>query len=253
MSGDPAARAQRCRGRGAPRRVRTRRVRARRDRRGRSGARRDAPTSRAKRRGLSRAATWIGATEAFDPPSELRTSVMGTARTRRAGGRDDPAIDLYRTQSRALRARRSTRSPTPSSTSTTPNGLSARDLVIARGRAGEPARAGGRRDADPRRARRPTSRAHRGASSRSSTGVRSTTPSTCGGHRSTRTAHGPTARRRTPRTGAASSSTATTPSSCALVRDVDPHRRPAPAGRARRSGAGPAAPRADVRPRRTNR
>jgi len=78
---------------------------------------------------LSRAATWIGATEAFDPPSALRGNVLGTARTRRAGGRDDPAIDLYRTQSERFEHAIDLVPDTELDAPTT-NGLSARDLVI---------------------------------------------------------------------------------------------------------------------------
>lgn len=78
---------------------------------------------------LSRAATWIGATEALDPPSALRGNVMGTARTRRAGERDDPVIDLYRTQSERF-AHAVDLVTDGALDETTTNGLSARDLVI---------------------------------------------------------------------------------------------------------------------------
>ncbi len=78
---------------------------------------------------LSRAATWVGATEAFDPPSALRSSVMGRARARRAGGREDPAIDLYRTQSERFEQAIDL-VPDTELEATTTNGLSARDLVI---------------------------------------------------------------------------------------------------------------------------
>lgn len=78
---------------------------------------------------LSRAATWIGATEALDPPLTLRGNVMGTARTRRAGERDDPAIDLYRTQSERFEDAVDLVTDTALDAPTT-NGLSCRDLVI---------------------------------------------------------------------------------------------------------------------------
>lgn len=78
---------------------------------------------------LSRAATWIGATEALDPPSALRGNVLGTARTRRAGERDHPAIDLYRTQSERFEDAVDLVTDTALDATTT-NGLSARDLVI---------------------------------------------------------------------------------------------------------------------------
>jgi uncharacterized protein (TIGR03083 family) len=78
---------------------------------------------------LSRAATWIGATESLDPPSALRGNVMGTARTRRAGERDEPVIDLYRTQSERFENAVDLVTDTALDATTT-NGLSARDLVI---------------------------------------------------------------------------------------------------------------------------
>ncbi len=78
---------------------------------------------------LTRAATWIGATEALDPPSALRSNVIGTARTRRAGERDDPVIDLYRTQSERF-AHAVDLVSDGALDETTTNGLSARDLVI---------------------------------------------------------------------------------------------------------------------------
>ena len=77
---------------------------------------------------LSRAAAWIGATEAFEPPAALRANVMGTARTRRAGERDTAAIDLYRSQSE--RFERVIDLVSDHLDDTTTNGLSARDLVI---------------------------------------------------------------------------------------------------------------------------
>ena len=77
---------------------------------------------------LSRAATWIGAAEALDPPTALRTNVMGTARTRRASQRADPAIDLYRTQSGRFEEAVDLVADTSLDLTTT-NGLSARDLV----------------------------------------------------------------------------------------------------------------------------
>jgi uncharacterized protein (TIGR03083 family) len=77
---------------------------------------------------LSRAASWIGASEALDPPSALRGNVMGTARSRHAGERDDPVIDLYRTQSE--RFAQAVDLAADALDETTTNGLSARDLVI---------------------------------------------------------------------------------------------------------------------------
>jgi uncharacterized protein (TIGR03083 family) len=77
---------------------------------------------------MSRAAAWIGATEAFEPPAALRANVMGAARARRAGERDTPAIDLYRTQSERFEEAIDLASDCLDETTT--NGLSARDLVI---------------------------------------------------------------------------------------------------------------------------
>jgi uncharacterized protein (TIGR03083 family) len=77
---------------------------------------------------MSRAATWIGATEAFPPPPALRANVLGTASARRAGERDTPAIDLYRAQSERFEHAIDLVSDCLDDTTT--NGLSARDLVI---------------------------------------------------------------------------------------------------------------------------
>ena len=59
----------------------------------------------------------------------LRGNVLGTARTRHAGGRDDPAIDLYRTQSERFEDAVDL-VPDTALDATTTNGLSAHDLVI---------------------------------------------------------------------------------------------------------------------------
>ena len=69
---------------------------------------------------LSRAATWIGATEALDPPLALRSNVMGTARTatRRSNVTTRPSTSTARSQS-ASRTQ-STSSPTPRSTQPPP-------------------------------------------------------------------------------------------------------------------------------------
>jgi uncharacterized protein (TIGR03083 family) len=77
---------------------------------------------------LSRAASWIGASEALDPPSTLRGNVLTTARSRPGGERDDPAVDLYRTQSE--RFAQAVELVADALDETTTNGLSARDLVI---------------------------------------------------------------------------------------------------------------------------
>ena len=77
---------------------------------------------------LSRAASWIGASETLDPPSALRGSVLSTARGGHGGRRDDPAIALYRMQSE--RFAHAVELVADALDRTTTNGLSARDLVI---------------------------------------------------------------------------------------------------------------------------
>jgi uncharacterized protein (TIGR03083 family) len=78
---------------------------------------------------LARAAAWIGATEALDPPTTLRGDVMDLIGRRRAGERGDPALHLYRTQSeRFARAVEQVRAG--SLDEITANGLSAHDLVV---------------------------------------------------------------------------------------------------------------------------
>ncbi|MFI5053959.1 MAG: maleylpyruvate isomerase family mycothiol-dependent enzyme [Acidimicrobiia bacterium] len=89
-------------------------------------ARRPDLASEAER--LSRAATWIGATEALEPPRGLGESVLATARSRRDGPAD-AAIDLYLSATerfeRAVEAL-----PSDAYGAITPNGLSAYDLVV---------------------------------------------------------------------------------------------------------------------------
>ena len=78
---------------------------------------------------LARAAAWLGAAEALDPPSTLRGNVMDVIGSRSAGQREGPVVDLYRTQSdRFARAVEQVRDHALDVTTT--NGLSARDLVV---------------------------------------------------------------------------------------------------------------------------
>jgi uncharacterized protein (TIGR03083 family) len=78
---------------------------------------------------LSRAAAWIGVSEALDPPPSLRGNVLDTTRARRAGERDDPLVDLYRTLSERFEHAVDLVRVDALDEITT-NGLRARDLVI---------------------------------------------------------------------------------------------------------------------------
>jgi uncharacterized protein (TIGR03083 family) len=84
---------------------------------------------------LSRAATWIGATDALEPPTRLRGTVLERVRarptrpTRPPGHFDDPVVELYREQSRRFEeAVDLVRDDALDEI--TANGLSARDLVV---------------------------------------------------------------------------------------------------------------------------
>ena len=78
---------------------------------------------------LSRAATWIGATGALEPPSHLRGSVLGRARAQQRAQAGDPVVELYREQSRRFEeAVELVRDDALDDITT--NGLSARDLVV---------------------------------------------------------------------------------------------------------------------------
>jgi uncharacterized protein (TIGR03083 family) len=78
---------------------------------------------------LSRAATWIGATGALEPPSRLRGSVLGRAHARQGEQGDDPVVGLYREQSRRFEEAVDLVRDDALDDITT-NGLSARDLVV---------------------------------------------------------------------------------------------------------------------------
>jgi uncharacterized protein (TIGR03083 family) len=78
---------------------------------------------------LSRAATWIGATGALEPPTRLRGSVLERARPRPKAKTSDLAVELYREQSRRFEAAVDVVRPDALDDITT-NGLSARDLVV---------------------------------------------------------------------------------------------------------------------------
>jgi uncharacterized protein (TIGR03083 family) len=78
---------------------------------------------------LARAAAWLGAAEALDPPSTLRGSVMDTIGNRDRGRRSQPVVDLYRAQSERF-ARAIDDVSQGNLDAATTNGLSARDLVV---------------------------------------------------------------------------------------------------------------------------
>ena len=77
---------------------------------------------------LTNAASWIGATEALEPPGGLRDNVLHAARARRQGPAD-PVIDLYISMSERL-GRIIDALPAEALDVVTPNGLSAHDLVV---------------------------------------------------------------------------------------------------------------------------
>jgi uncharacterized protein (TIGR03083 family) len=78
---------------------------------------------------LARAAAWLGAAEALDPPSSLRNNVTDLIGNRGAERRAHASVDLYRTQSgRFAGAIDALRDGELDATTT--NGLCARDLVI---------------------------------------------------------------------------------------------------------------------------
>jgi uncharacterized protein (TIGR03083 family) len=81
---------------------------------------------------LSRAATWIGATDALEPPTRLRGTVLERVRarpTRPSSHSDDTVVELYREQSRRFEAAVDLVRDDALDATTT-NGLSARDLVV---------------------------------------------------------------------------------------------------------------------------
>jgi uncharacterized protein (TIGR03083 family) len=78
---------------------------------------------------LRRAAAWIGATEALEPPSGLRDSILASARARRAAVADDPAVDLYSGETGALADVVETLHDDQLDLGTA-NGLSVRDLIV---------------------------------------------------------------------------------------------------------------------------
>lgn len=77
---------------------------------------------------LANAAAWIGATEALEPPVGMRAGVLDAARARRTGPAD-PVIDLYLSLSDQL-GRAVAELPEDAFDVVTPNGLTARDLVV---------------------------------------------------------------------------------------------------------------------------
>jgi uncharacterized protein (TIGR03083 family) len=77
---------------------------------------------------LVRAAAWIGAAEALEPPVDLASSVLVAARARRAGP-IDPVIDLYLAATERF-GEAVAALPDDSYDALTTNGLSAHDLVV---------------------------------------------------------------------------------------------------------------------------
>jgi uncharacterized protein (TIGR03083 family) len=77
---------------------------------------------------LARAAAWIGATEASEPPPRMLTDVIDAARARRTGPAD-PVIDVYLSFADRV-GRAIDELPEAALDVVTPNGLRARDLVV---------------------------------------------------------------------------------------------------------------------------
>ncbi len=77
---------------------------------------------------LSRAAAWLGAMGAAEPPPRMRSGVLDTARARRPG-RADPVVDAYLSFSERLE-RAITELPDDALGAVTANGLTAHDLVV---------------------------------------------------------------------------------------------------------------------------
>jgi uncharacterized protein (TIGR03083 family) len=77
---------------------------------------------------LSRAAAWIGATEATQPPPRMRADVLGAAAVRRQRTAD-PVIDVYFALSERF-GRAVDDLPDAALDVVTPNGLTAHDLVV---------------------------------------------------------------------------------------------------------------------------
>lgn len=78
---------------------------------------------------LVRAAAWVGATEALAPPTAAREELMDRARARRNGSADDAATRAYRASTVRLAETMPELEPRDYG-EPTPNGLSARDLVV---------------------------------------------------------------------------------------------------------------------------
>jgi uncharacterized protein (TIGR03083 family) len=77
---------------------------------------------------LSRAAAWVGASEATEPPERMRDGVLASAAARRHGPAD-PVIDVYLSFSERM-GRAIDDLPDDALDVVTPNGLTARDLVV---------------------------------------------------------------------------------------------------------------------------
>ncbi|MDQ1430587.1 MAG: hypothetical protein QOF40_1189 [Actinomycetota bacterium] len=77
---------------------------------------------------LANAAAWFGATGALEPPAGMRTRVLDAARARRAGPAD-PVVDVYLSLSDRV-DRAVAELPDDALDVVTPNGLTARDLVV---------------------------------------------------------------------------------------------------------------------------
>jgi uncharacterized protein (TIGR03083 family) len=77
---------------------------------------------------LSRAAAWIGATEATEPPARMLADVLTAAAARRQGAAD-PVIDVYLSLSERV-GRAIDDLPDAALDVVTPNGLTAHDLVV---------------------------------------------------------------------------------------------------------------------------
>jgi len=77
---------------------------------------------------LSRAAAWIGASEATEPPAQMRADVLDAARARRQGP-TDPVVELYVSLSDRV-GQAIAELPDAALEVVTPNGLTAHDLVV---------------------------------------------------------------------------------------------------------------------------
>jgi uncharacterized protein (TIGR03083 family) len=77
---------------------------------------------------LSRAAAWIGASEATEPPARMRAGVLAAARTRREGP-PDPVVETYLALSQRM-GNAIAELPDDALDVVTANGLTAHDLVV---------------------------------------------------------------------------------------------------------------------------